>query len=586
MAINASPWVVFGGFVLLYLAQRLVDFWRNVRLMKLNHPGFRTLFSQRTFFGNLLPPMTGVTPGRNMAFLRKHKIFQYFGSDVIVNVSAFPSEPFVNIADPAIITEVTSSRARFPKPVEQYTVLSFFGRNIVASEGEEWKKYRKISAPAFSDRNNKLVWDESLRIMDDLFANVWGDQDTIVVDHCVDITLPIALFVIGVAGFGRKISWQSDLIIPPNHSMTFKDALHEVTVGVFTKLVFPKWMMGWTERLRKVQRAFDELDQYMMEMIHARRTSEKKEERYDLFSSLLDANDQDDDGDEEFEFDDGEGGKERGKKLKLTERELIGNIFFFFWLLDMSGRVWVWVWWKEYVDGEKGPGLIVLRRRRRRSLETQDYESLSLCRSDDCLTTAHTLCYTFALLALYPDKQEKLYQQIKSLMKEDRLPTYEEMSLFTRSMGVFYETLRMFPPVNVIPKTSAEDTVFHTINHSGERVSVPIPKGTSIVINTPGLHNNPRYWKDPQDFRPERFLEEWPRDAFAPFSVSCIGRKFFETEGIAILTMLVSKYKIEVKEEPQYANETFEERKARIFQTSPGLTLTPIWVPLVLKRRV
>lgn len=46
--------------------------------------------------------------------------------------------------------EVTSSRSRFPKPVEQYTALSFYGHNIVASEGEEWKKYRKISAPAFS----------------------------------------------------------------------------------------------------------------------------------------------------------------------------------------------------------------------------------------------------------------------------------------------------------------------------------------------------------------------------------------------------------------------------------------------------
>jgi hypothetical protein len=29
--------------------------------------------------------------------------------------------------------------------------LSFFGQNILISEGEEWKKYRKISAPAFSD---------------------------------------------------------------------------------------------------------------------------------------------------------------------------------------------------------------------------------------------------------------------------------------------------------------------------------------------------------------------------------------------------------------------------------------------------
>jgi hypothetical protein len=47
--------------------------------------------------------------------------------------------------------EVTTSRARFPKPVEQYSLLLIFGYNIVASEGETWKRYRKISAPAFSD---------------------------------------------------------------------------------------------------------------------------------------------------------------------------------------------------------------------------------------------------------------------------------------------------------------------------------------------------------------------------------------------------------------------------------------------------
>jgi hypothetical protein len=29
--------------------------------------------------------------------------------------------------------------------------VAIFGANIVASEGEEWKKYRKIVAPAFSE---------------------------------------------------------------------------------------------------------------------------------------------------------------------------------------------------------------------------------------------------------------------------------------------------------------------------------------------------------------------------------------------------------------------------------------------------
>ena len=77
----------------------------------------------------------------------------------------------------------------------------------MASEGDEWKKYRKITAPAFSEvsleecsppaskynrqRNNKLVWDETLRIMGDLFDNVWGDRSEIVVDHCLDVTLPV-----------------------------------------------------------------------------------------------------------------------------------------------------------------------------------------------------------------------------------------------------------------------------------------------------------------------------------------------------------------------------------------------------------
>jgi len=50
--------------------------------------------------------------------------------------------------------------------------------------------------------------------------------------------------------------------------------------------------------------------------------------------------------------------------------------------------------------------------------------------------------------------------------------------------------------------------------------------------------------------------------------------RFFETEGIAILTMLVSQYKISIKEEPQFAHETFEERKARVLAVRAGLTIT------------
>jgi hypothetical protein len=53
-----------------------------------------------------------------------------------------------------------------------------------------------------------------------------------------------------------------------------------------------------------------------------------------------------------------------------------------------------------------------------------------------------------------------------------------------------------------------------------------------------------------------------------------ISFRFFETEGIAIMTMLVSRHKIEVKEEPKFAGETFEERYARITAFAQGLTTT------------
>lgn len=51
-------------------------------------------------------------------------------------------------------------------------------------------------------------------------------------------------------------------------------------------------------------------------------------------------------------------------------------------------------------------------------------------------------------------------------------------------------------------------------------------------------------------------------------------RRFFETEAVAIMTMLVSRYKIEVKEEPEFAGETFEQRKARVLDFQRGVTTT------------
>jgi hypothetical protein len=42
------------------------------------------------------------------------------------------------------------------------------------------------------------------------------------------------------------------------------------------------------------------------------------------------------------------------------------------------------------------------------------------------------------------------------------------------------------------------------------------------------------------------------------------------------MTMMVSKYKIEIKEEPEFAGETFEERYARVTASKESLTTTQV----------
>ncbi|EDR05039.1 uncharacterized protein LACBIDRAFT_303789 [Laccaria bicolor S238N-H82] len=37
-----------------------------------------------------------------------------------------------------------------------------------------------------------MVWDETVRVVNGFFDIVWGDQEIVVVDHCVsDITMPV-----------------------------------------------------------------------------------------------------------------------------------------------------------------------------------------------------------------------------------------------------------------------------------------------------------------------------------------------------------------------------------------------------------
>jgi len=199
-------------------------------------------------------------------------------------------------------------------------------------------------------------------------------------------------------------------------------------------------------------------------------------------------------------------------------------------------------------------------------------------------TTASALSFTIALLATHQEEQEELYKHIRSVVPDGRLPTYHDVPRLTRVLAVINESLRLYAPATMVFKKAAEDCVIQT--DSGK--PLPVPKGTMLVPMVNAIHRNPRYWSDPDEFRPGRFLGDYNKDAFIPFSAGargCLGRRFSEIEQIAVLSVIVLHYKITVLEEPQYAHETASERKKRVLASQLGIVSVPLRTPVVFTLR-
>ncbi|OAX30937.1 hypothetical protein K503DRAFT_860920, partial [Rhizopogon vinicolor AM-OR11-026] len=126
--------ILAGSMAALCAVQFFLDLHRLLR--SINHlPGYRTVFSSATVFGNLLPRIPLLALGYDHSWRLKHAPFAERGLDIISAVSFWP-KPMGNmfIADVQAIKHIVWSRGRFPKPLSQYTILTFFGDNIVVSE--------------------------------------------------------------------------------------------------------------------------------------------------------------------------------------------------------------------------------------------------------------------------------------------------------------------------------------------------------------------------------------------------------------------------------------------------------------------
>ncbi|GAB0089937.1 Cytochrome P450 [Sergentomyia squamirostris] len=141
-------------------------------------------------------------------------------------------------------------------------------------------------------------------------------------------------------------------------------------------------------------------------------------------------------------------------------------------------------------------------------------------------TTASGLTMILFTLAQYPDVQERIYQEIKSMHEEKNGSPLEvnDYANLPYTDRVVKECLRLYPPV---PFISRELTETDTIN------GYPVPAGTLLCLHIFDLHRDPQYFPNPEHFDPDRFLPENVENrhpfAYLPFSAgprNCIGQKF------------------------------------------------------------
>jgi hypothetical protein len=133
----------------------------------------------------------------------------------------------------------------------------------VSTEGPEWKRHKKITGSAFSEKSNRLVFEESLRQAEGMI-NFWQSQGSntskdIKVETGSTDACTLSFNVICAAGFGVPLLWPGEsedklqsnavpgfsyMLPGGHHTMPLKDSLIGVLTSIFIYLFCSPWVLS------------------------------------------------------------------------------------------------------------------------------------------------------------------------------------------------------------------------------------------------------------------------------------------------------------------------------------------------------
>ncbi|TFK53892.1 cytochrome P450 [Heliocybe sulcata] len=227
---------------------------------------------------------------------------------------------------------------------------------------------------------------------------------------------------------------------------------------------------------------------------------------------------------------------------------------------------------KEVVDQKEGGGKdvmsLAIAANERASPDTALAHEELVAQMSDLIfagqdTTSGALCRTLQVLSTRPELQRRLRTEIIEAKQAKGLADldYETLNSVPLLSAVCQEVLRLYPPVTWFDRTAQADTFLPLTSSlatpSGKHItSVPISKGTTVIMSVFGVNRDKSIWgEDADEFRPERWVEK-ERDekrarvpsvwssllTFGAGPMACIGVRYAILELKVVLSTLLESF--------------------------------------------
>ena len=162
-------------------------------------------------------------------------------------------------------------------------------------------------------------------------------------------------------------------------------------------------------------------------------------------------------------------------------------------------------------------------------------------------TTTSSIEFSLMYMILYPEVQKAVQKELDAVVGQNRRPTLEDRPNLPYVEAVIHELLRVCSIAPIAPPHRATEDAY--VN------GYFIPKETMLIICIYSLMQDKEHWGDPENFRPERFLnsegqfvkDEW----MLPFGTGkrmCLGEVLARSTVYLFFTSLLQEFTFSLPE--------------------------------------